>query len=98
MKKEKDTLTVYEEPKKKTLPSKAEEAAFADSISAALKQKDENLFKASVRTHAPIDAGKICAMLGGGGHARAAGCAIKGNLEEVSEKILSAAKTVLGEI
>lgn len=67
-------------------------------VGITLKQKDENLFKASVRTHAPIDAGKICAMLGGGGHARAAGCAIKGNLEEVSEKILSAAKTVLGEI
>ncbi len=44
MKKEKDTLTVYEEPKKKTLPSKAEEAAFADSISAALKQKDEKRY------------------------------------------------------
>jgi len=35
-----------------------------------------------------VDASRICAGLGGGGHARAAGCFIKGSLEQVKQIIL----------
>lgn len=51
-----------------------------------------NLYKVSVRTHAPIDATMICKTFGGGGHVRAAGCDMPGTLEEVKERMLSVVK------
>jgi phosphoesterase RecJ-like protein len=42
-----------------------------------------------------VDANKICGEFGGGGHPRAAGARIRGNLEEVCSKVL---KRVLHEI
>lgn len=39
-----------------------------------MKQKKDGTYKFSLRTHAPLDASKACLLLGGGGHARAAGC------------------------
>ncbi len=60
-----------------------------------IKQKDGDLFKISVRTHEPLDASKICEILGGGGHERAAGCSVRGNLENAKSKILSAVESVM---
>ena len=42
-----------------------------------------------------IDVNKICAEFGGGGHPRAAGARIRGNMEEVRSKVL---KRVFHEI
>lgn len=53
-----------------------------------IKQKAENVFKVSMRSAEPINAAKLCALFGGGGHARAAGCTIEGNLEFVKAKLL----------
>lgn len=39
-----------------------------------MKQKKDGTYKFSLRTHEPLDASAICRLLGGGGHARAAGC------------------------
>ncbi len=44
-------------------------------------------FKISVRTHPPIDASAICARFGGGGHLRAAGCELAGDINDIKEKI-----------
>ena len=57
-------------------------------IGASIKQKAENRFKVSLRTHAPYDAAKICAAMGGGGHPRAAGCEIFGSLDDVLDELL----------
>jgi phosphoesterase RecJ-like protein len=64
-----------------------------------LREKAEGGYKLSVRTYPPLDASKICALLGGGGHIRAAGCQInsKYSLSQAKEKILSAVKAVLEE-
>ena len=62
-----------------------------------IKQKDEQLFKISLRTYEPLDASKICMSLGGGGHRAAAGCTVEGTLEEVKEKILAVIKNSLEE-
>lgn len=60
-----------------------------ESVVAAciLKEMDENLIKASVRTKDPIDANKVCGSFGGGGHIRASGCIISGTLEEAAAQI-----------
>ena len=67
-------------------------------VGITIKQKEPNLFKISVRTHEPIDASKICARLGGGGHCRAAGCSVKGDLEFAKSQILSAVESVMGSL
>jgi len=63
-----------------------------------LKQTDEEQFKVSLRTFHPLDASAICKSLGGGGHIRAAGASVKGNLEEVKAKVLAAVKNSLEEV
>ena len=54
-----------------------------------LKEKNDGTFKISLRTLEPVNASEICRKLGGGGHARAAGCQIDGPLESAREKIIS---------
>ena len=46
-------------------------------------------YKVSVRTSSAADATEICARLGGGGHKRAAGCEIIGELANVKTALLS---------
>ncbi len=50
----------------------------------------DGFYKISVRTVEPVDASEICRRLGGGGHARAAGCTLKGSLDEVKRAVLEA--------
>jgi len=50
---------------------------------------EKNETKISLRTDEPYDAAELCRSLGGGGHARAAGCALPGNVTENSDKILN---------
>lgn len=57
-------------------------------LGATVKQKGPTTFKVSVRTAEPINAGSVCALFGGGGHARAAGCSIEGSIEFVRAKLL----------
>lgn len=45
--------------------------------------------KISFRTSEPYDASEFCRKLGGGGHARAAGCALPGTLESAIPEILN---------
>ncbi len=58
-------------------------------VGVTLRERAEGGYKASVRTHAPVDASLICQQMGGGGHARAAGCQIKDTLENAKKMILS---------
>ena len=65
-------------------------------IGITLKQQpeDEKLFKVSIRT-LDADASAIAQNFGGGGHIRAAGCSISGELDEVAEKIIAVAEKYL---
>jgi phosphoesterase RecJ-like protein len=53
-----------------------------------LKQKSDSVWKVSVRTAEPVNAQAICSILGGGGHLRAAGCTLTGDLESVKGSVL----------
>ena len=55
-----------------------------------IKEKAEGVCKISLRTGVSLNASNICAKLGGGGHAAAAGCSVIGSLEEVKRTILNA--------
>lgn len=66
-------------------------------VGVTLRQKGPELFKASVRTHAPVDAQAICRELGGGGHVRAAGCQLRGDAATAKAKICAVVQKYLEE-
>ena len=59
-------------------------------VGLTLRQKADGNYKISVRTGKHADASQICGLLGGGGHARAAGCTLSGTVEEVTDTLLKA--------
>ena len=70
-------------------------AAFLGQIegvetSVTIREQEGGTCKLSVRTSGGLNATKVCALLGGGGHAAAAGCTVSGTLEEAEKAILDA--------
>jgi phosphoesterase RecJ-like protein len=59
-------------------------------LSAVIRENPEGSYRVSVRSEDPVDASKICLEFGGGGHARAAGCTMKGSLSEVKQNLIEA--------
>ena len=64
-------------------------------IGITLREKTENDFKISVRSDGDVNAAEFCARFGGGGHAAAAGCSVKGSLEEVKAQLKAAVSEIL---
>jgi len=60
------------------------------------EEKDGNIH-VSFRSTSDADVNKIAAVFGGGGHTKASGCLIKGNMKEVREKVLSEVKKTIEE-
>lgn len=60
-----------------------------------LKQIDDRGVKVSFRSREKIDVSKVAHELGGGGHARAAGCYLEGSLTEVEQTVLNAVRRAL---
>ncbi len=67
-------------------------------IGITIKERHENVFKLSVRTTQELDASEFCQNFGGGGHIRAAGCEIQGNLSYVKETVLEKVKEILNKL
>ncbi|MCL2694310.1 MAG: bifunctional oligoribonuclease/PAP phosphatase NrnA [Oscillospiraceae bacterium] len=61
---------------------------YGAELGVTFKEKGGGVWKISLRSKGNIDSQKICAVFGGGGHMRAAGCRVKGTLEENKEKLL----------
>ena len=62
-------------------------------VAVAIRQpSNENVFRVSMRSVGDIDVSKICAIFGGGGHMRAAGCTLE------AKGIDDAEKTILAQI
>ncbi|MGN0571439.1 MAG: bifunctional oligoribonuclease/PAP phosphatase NrnA [Candidatus Fimenecus sp.] len=58
-------------------------------VGVTLREREDGTFKVSLRTYAPVDAAKICGEMGGGGHARAAGCELStDNFEMEKQRLL----------
>lgn len=63
---------------------------------AVLRELKPGQWKLSLRTGANgrVNATRVCQLLGGGGHAMAAGATLEGNLEEVKARILEAVEQI----
>lgn len=59
-------------------------------VGVTVRQRRDGTYKASVRSHDPVDASAICARLGGGGHRNAAGCSLPYSLEQAKQVLLKA--------
>ena len=65
-------------------------------VSIFIRQKDnENSYKVSMRSTDDVNVSDICYLFGGGGHPRAAGCLVKGTIEQVKNKIVAETKKAL---
>ncbi len=64
-------------------------------VGITMKEKEEGLFRISVRTNAPADASEIASHLGGGGHKMAAGCSFRGTKEDAEKTVLEFAEQQL---
>lgn len=62
--------------------------------SVTIREREDGGCKVSVRTAADLNASAVCALLGGGGHAAAAGCALDENPARTEELVLAAIRQV----
>ncbi len=53
------------------------------------------LVRVNLRSRSGVDVSDLAALFGGGGHARAAGCTVRGSLRSVRETVLAAARQAL---
>lgn len=60
-----------------------------------IRDRKDDTYRVSLRTVRPFDASMICAQFGGGGHLNAAGCTVKGELDDILSRILEAVKDEL---
>ena len=59
-------------------------------------QDSDPEWKVSLRSKGRVNVAKIAEGFGGGGHARAAGCSLKGSIQEVKSKVISSVQEALG--
>lgn len=64
-------------------------------VSIFLREIDDGVYKASLRSKDYVNVADICIMFNGGGHEKAAGCNMNMNLQEAKEKIINHIKTYL---
>lgn len=74
-------------------------AAFLGQIegvraSVTIRELEGGACKLSVRTDGSLNATEVCALLGGGGHAAAAGCTVPGDIAAAKRAVLEAIRTV----
>ena len=62
-----------------------------------LRELEPGKVKISLRTGPRVNATEVCALLGGGGHAAAAGATLSGTLAEAKQAVLQAIDMVVGE-
>ncbi len=59
------------------------------------RELEDGQYKVSLRSKYYLDVNKLAAHYGGGGHPRAAGCLMKGDLEDIKNQLLQAALAAL---
>lgn len=67
-------------------------------IGILFREIEDGDFKISFRTKGIVDANRLAAMFDGGGHQRAAGCVMRGNLAEIQGEVVKAAVLAAGGI
>ena len=61
-----------------------------------MREREDGVFKCSFRSANDVNVSAICQLIGGGGHAKAAGCTIDGPLEDAKKQLIAAVERALG--
>ena len=67
-------------------------------VGVTMREKADGTFKVSMRSHEGIDVSEICAMMGGGGHPRAAGCTLECDVESARNRVVECISEYLDRI
>lgn len=67
-------------------------------VGVTLRQQPSGSYRISIRTAEGVDACAIARRLGGGGHNRAAGCELEGNLENTKNAVLAEVEAELNRL
>ncbi len=59
-------------------------------VGVLLKEREPGVYKISMRSPNEVNVSEICGTLGGGGHKNAAGCLLRGTLDEVKKQLVDA--------
>lgn len=62
-----------------------------------IREREPNVFKCSFRSADEVNVSLICQSIGGGGHAKAAGCTMEGDIETVKENLKEAVRKAIEE-
>ena len=103
-----DRVVIMQIPRSLCLDYKATEADVEELSSLAalvagtdcgvtLRELEGGRVKVSLRTGPRVNATEVCALLGGGGHAAAAGATLSGTLSEAKQAVLQAIDMVVDE-
>ncbi len=65
-------------------------------VGVTMRERPDLTFKVSMRSHEGVDVSEICAMMGGGGHPRAAGCTLEGDVESARNRVVECISEYLG--
>lgn len=60
-----------------------------------MREREDGVFKCSMRSADEVNVSEICQTIGGGGHAKAAGCTIEGSLEDAKKFLIDAVERAL---
>ncbi len=66
-------------------------------VAALYRQTGPDSWKVSLRSKGDLDVASVARSFGGGGHKNAAGCSIKGNLEDVRRRVNEVLDTILAD-
>ncbi|MBR3760115.1 MAG: DHH family phosphoesterase [Ruminococcus sp.] len=60
-----------------------------------MREREDGVFKCSFRSANDVNVSEICQTIGGGGHAKAAGCTLEGTLEDAKKILIEAVRKAL---
>jgi phosphoesterase RecJ-like protein len=64
-------------------------------VAAAFREENPGEFRVSLRSKGRVDVSAVAAALGGGGHRNAAGCTVRGSLDEVRRRVFGMLEAAL---
>lgn len=64
-------------------------------VAVMIRTRNDGEVKVNLRSNSYVDVSEIAKLYSGGGHKRAAGCTVKGNIEEIKSKLLGDIRKVL---
>ena len=65
-------------------------------VGLTIREKEDKTCKCSIRTYESVDASKLAAAFGGGGHKQAAACRFDCDVETAKKMLVAKSKELLG--